>query len=93
MNPLFGDKHTQSYPLSKFLPFKPPDIIVKRITELLCKMPVTFKVYEQQTIINVKAPFNNGMIVIIIQNFKTSGEFCLIDVKKWKVNIKILYLL
>nr|KAJ3410417.1 hypothetical protein HK105_002926 [Polyrhizophydium stewartii] len=85
-------QHTQQmHHLTKFLTTAPLEFVFKRVTAVLCKMPVTFNLVERWATINVQAPCNNGMIVIAIYVHQTAFGLSLVDFRKIKGNEREFY--
>ncbi|KAI8926692.1 kinase-like domain-containing protein [Entophlyctis helioformis] len=73
---------------TRFLTCAPLKTFMTRMTEVLCKMPLTFNVFERRRMLNLQVPFDNGMIVIIVQVHSTGLGLSIVDFKNWKGDAK-----
>ncbi|KAJ3044511.1 coatomer subunit beta [Rhizophlyctis rosea] len=82
MDPLLATSPTH---LTRFLTVEPVELVVKRITQVLCTMPVSFSYVESCYKFKISAPFANGMIIVFAQlHLTTNGGLILVDFQKWR---------
>ncbi|EGF78827.1 hypothetical protein BATDEDRAFT_90278 [Batrachochytrium dendrobatidis JAM81] len=67
------------------------ETIIKSLTRVLYKMPVTFHIYEKRHMVSVMAPVENGMVVLMIRVYQTERGISLVDFKNYKGDYKEFY--
>ncbi|KAJ3213423.1 CBL-interacting serine/threonine-protein kinase 20 [Dinochytrium kinnereticum] len=70
---------------TKFMTRKSQDEVIKRLTAILCTLPLTFTAIESQKKINIQAPFANEMIVMVVQLHVLAETLLLVDFHRLKV--------
>ncbi|KAI8832360.1 kinase-like domain-containing protein, partial [Chytridium lagenaria] len=70
--------------ITKFMTRKSRDEVMKRLTAILCTLPLTFTAVDVQNKINIQAPFANEMIVMIVQLHVMTEGLLIVDFHRLK---------